>query len=252
MNAKRRIAFFNAVHIEVKNLINIIRKTGEPRESRPEATDRWYTDPRIDLAAQSGKSLYDEQQPEQLFDKGHLVRCEDPNWGTVAEARRANADTFHFTNCSPQAKDLKQGAHLWAGIESYILNNTKAEKGRVTVFTGPVLEADDPKYRYARVPKQFWKIIVREDRGQVHATALLADQSDMIRRLPERMAGERFDDTSEVAKIAQFQTSISNIEDITGLDFGSLKSYDTFQKGSEALGKERVKLGDFSEIKLEH
>jgi endonuclease G len=252
MNAKRRMAFFTAVNIEGKYLISIDRGTGEPRESRPEATERWYTDPRIDLAAQSDQSLYDKQQPEQLFDRGHLVRREDPNWGTAAEAKRANADTFHFTNCSPQAKDFNKGAHLWAGIENYILNNTKAERGRVTVFTGPVLEEDDPKYRYARVPKQFWKILVRVDRGQVHATALLADQSDMIRRLPERMAGERFDDTSEVAKIAQFQTSISNIEDITGLDFGALKNYDTFQKGPEALGKERVKLGDFSDIKLEH
>ena len=247
MNAKRRMAFFTAVNIDGSTLISVDRDTGEPRESEAEARERWYDDPRIDVDAQSDQSLYSNQQP-RVFDRGHLVRREDPNWGTPARAKRANADTFHFTNCALQEGDFNKGARLWLGIENYILDSARAEREKVIVFTGPVFEEDDPEYRYTKVPKQFWKILVRLDRGQLLASALLADQSDRIRSLPERLREERFDDTS---KVAEFQTSIRAIEEMTNLDFGSLKDHDTFRQGPEKLAKDRLKLSRFSDIMLE-
>jgi endonuclease G len=248
MNAKRRMAFFTAVNIDGSTLISVNRDTGEPRESEAEAGERWYEDPRINLDAQSDQSLYSNQQP-RVFDRGHLVRREDPNWGTPARAKRANADTFHFTNCALQEKGFNRGAQLWLGIEEYILDNARAEREKLVVFTGPIFEEHDPEYRYTKVPKQFWKIIARIDRGQLLASALLADQSDRIRSLPERFRGERFDDTS---KIAEFQTSIRAVEELTSLDFGSLREHDTFRQGPEALAIDnKVKLRRFSEIILE-
>jgi endonuclease G, mitochondrial len=247
MNAKRRMAFFTSVNIDGSTLISVNRDTGEPRESEAEARERWYNDSRIDSNAQSDQSLYNNQEPKRLFDRGHLVRREDPNWGTRSQAKRANADTFHFTNCALQASGFNQGAELWAGIEKYILDNAKAERERVVVFTGPVFEEDDQDYRYTKVPKQFWKILVRVEEGQLLATALLADQSDLIRRLPERLRGERFDD---ISKVAQFQTSISTIESLTDLDFGTLREYDTFKQGPETLGHEKVKVTGINDIKL--
>jgi endonuclease G, mitochondrial len=68
---------------------------------------------------------------------------------------------------------------------------------------------------------QFWKILVRVDDGQLLATALLADQSQRIGQLPERYRREAFDDISE---IVEYQTSVREIERITGLDFGSLRA----------------------------
>lgn len=246
MNAKRRMAFFTAVNIDGSTSISIDRDTGEPRESEAEAREKWYDDPRIDIDAQSDQSLYSNQRP-RVFDRGHLVRREDPNWGTPSRAKRANADTFHFTNSALQEKGFNQGAQLWLGIEKYVLDNARAEREKLIVFTGPVFEEDDPEYRYTKVPKQFWKILVRLDGGQLLASALLADQSDRIRGLPEHFREERFDDTS---RIAEFQTTISAIEELTNLDFGTLKEHDTFKQGPEKLAKDKLKLSRFSDILL--
>lgn len=228
MHAKRRLAFFTAANIDGATWININRETGEPREAA-EAREVWFDDPRIAAAAQCDQSLYDRQQPRRVFDRGHLVRRQDPTWGTAASAKRANADTFHFTNCTPQESRFNQSSEYWQGIEEYVLDNAKAERLRVSVFTGPVLADDDPQYRYVYVPKKFWKIVARVEDGALLATALLADQSDRIRQLPERLS-EGFDDTSTVQL---YQTTVREIERLTGLDFGSLRDHDTFQPGAE-------------------
>ncbi len=45
----------------------------------------------------------------QSFDKGHIVRREDVAWGTsYEELRRANGDTYHVTNCSPQIESFNR------------------------------------------------------------------------------------------------------------------------------------------------
>jgi endonuclease G len=245
INAKRRMAFFTAVNVDGSKWVWIDRDTGEPREES-EKVERWFEDPRIDLLAQSDQSLYDHQKPKRVFDRGHLVRRQDPNWGTANGAKKANADTFHFTNCTPQFWVFNEQAKYWAGIEDYVLDNSRAEHERVTVFTGPVFTNDDPNYRYVKVPKQFWKILVRVENDIVLATALLADQSSLFGKLPEGI--ERFDDTS---KISQYQTSVKVIEKITGLDFGSLRDSDTFQPGhGESLGK-RIEIKNFEDILLD-
>jgi endonuclease G, mitochondrial len=239
MSASRRMPFFTAVNIDGSKWIDIDRGTGEPREA--EAREIWFIDPRIDLSAQCNQNLYDNQQPQQVFDRGHLVRRQDPSWGTVNRAIRANADTFHFTNCAPQESAFNRRSQFWQEIENYILDNAKAENERVSVFTGPVFDDNDPQYRYVKVPMQFWKILVRMENGQLLATALLADQSPRIKRMPERL--ESFDDMS---KVAEYQVSVQEIERLTGLDFGNLRSHDTFNQGLES----RRKLEAFEDIKL--
>lgn len=44
----------------------------------------------------------------QAFDKGgHIVRRDNIAWGSTYQvALRANADSYHVTNCSPQAGGL--------------------------------------------------------------------------------------------------------------------------------------------------
>ena len=51
-------------------------------------------------------------QWSNLFDHGHLTRRMDPNWGTEEQAERANADTYHFTNCSPQHFRFNEATRL--------------------------------------------------------------------------------------------------------------------------------------------
>jgi endonuclease G, mitochondrial len=245
MNAKRRMAYFTAVNVDGSKSVSIDRDTGEPSEESEKA-ERWFEDPRIELSAQCDQSLYDHQKPKHIFDRGHLVRRQDPNWGTVNGAKKGNADTFHFTNCTPQFWLFNERAKYWAGLENYVLDNAKAEQERITVFTGPVFTDDDPDYRYVKVPKQFWKILVRVENDIILATALIADQSPLFGQLPEAL--ESFDDKS---KISQYQTSVKEIEKITGLNFGSLRDHDTFQPGlGESLG-DRIELKSFEDIKLD-
>ena len=245
MNKDRRMAFFTAINIDGSTWIRIDRDTGEPAER--EAREKWFIDPRIEASAQSEQSLYDNQRPIRVFDRGHLVRRQDPTWGTADRAKRANADSFHFTNCAPQEWTFNQQAKYWQGIENYILDNAKADRERIIVFTGPIFADDDPEYRSIKVPQKFWKIIVRVENGMLLSTAFLADQSQRITQLPERLR-EGFDDLS---KVKEYQTSITEIENLTGLDFGFLRDHDTYQDGGEGIADLKREIEKFEDIKLD-
>jgi endonuclease G len=241
LNKERRMALYTAVNIDGSKWVEIDRKTGEPSESA-ESGEIWFNDPRIEPLAQCDQKLYEKQKPH-IFDRGHLVRRQDPCWGTKNRAVKANADTFHFTNCTPQQFQFNQRSKYWQGIENYILDNAKAEGDKVSVFTGPVFGEDDEQFRYVRLPKQFWKILVRVDKGKLLATALLADQSELISHLPESF--------SDLSQVAQYHTSVKEIERLTGLDFGSLKDHDTYpQGGEEAIVTRRSIITSFHTIIL--
>jgi endonuclease G len=240
MNAKRRMAFYTACNIHGATWISINRDTGEPRESA-EAAEVWFEDERISPDAQCHQDLYDRQRP-RVFDRGHLVRRQDPSWGTVTRAQRANADTFHFTNCTPQQSQFNQKAKHWQGIERWILeDNAVADRERVTVFTGPVFAEDDPEYRYVRVPRAFWKIVAFVQGGELRATALRASQEKLLPgELPERRGGEA-EDLSDPTKVREYQSTVEEIERLTGLDFGPLRNHDTNKGGGgESRGRERL------------
>jgi endonuclease G len=245
VNRLRRMAFFTAVNINGATWIHIVRKTGRPREA--EARERWFNDPRIDQEAQCEQSLYDGQQPRRVFDRGHLVRRQDPAWGSPDRAQIANADTFHFTNCTPMESIFNQQSKHWQGIENYVLDNAKAENERVSVFTGPIFKVDDPDYRSIKIPQRFWKIIVRVENDELLATALMADQSERIPRVPELLE-EGFDDLSGVK---EYQISIPEIERLTGLNFGTLRDFDTFQPGPERMRESIRPIKDFDDVHLD-
>jgi endonuclease G, mitochondrial len=254
LNRKRRMANFTVVNIDGKRSRRVNRRTGQVAEAA-EASEVWYADPRVADDHQTNQLLYANQSPTRLFDRGHLVRREDPNWGSDTAAERANADTFHFTNCTPQARDFNQRAKYWQGIENYVLNNARAEKERITVITGSVFTDEDPEYRFVKVPRQFWKILVRVEDGELHATALLADQSAMLRHLPERygriaedlitvQVAESF---ADLGNVAEYQTTVAHIEQLTGLDFGELGDHDTAEDAGEAI---RGEIESYEAIRL--
>lgn len=169
-----------------------------------------------------------------MFQRGHLVRRMDPAWGSDSLALRADADTFHMTNCAPQigffnmgtARSLnlpktERGA-LWCAIENYVLRNAVDEKLRVCCFTGPVFDEDkDVPWREIEVPLRFWKIVVWPSSGALHSLAMIADQAAVLATLaglPENASrSEAFD---ALAKVDDFLTTVAAIEDLTKLDFG--------------------------------
>ena len=240
MNGERRLAFHTAVNIDGAAVVRIDRDTGEIKEVEvpddaegAEAYETWYDDQRIDADKRSDQSLYSSSALSD-FQRGHLVKRTDPSWGTANRAFKGQADTFHFTNCAPQHRGFNPNRKRWAGVEDWISKGSNDEDLRVTVFCGPVLRDDDPKFDYILVPREFWKVIVRVEDGELLATAILADQSDLLG------GGESASGAEDLPPFPthlpkDYQVTIAEIEELTGLDFGTLREHDTFTDGSESI-----------------
>ncbi|HEY4533843.1 MAG TPA: DNA/RNA non-specific endonuclease, partial [Fusobacterium sp.] len=130
-------------------------------------------------------------------------------------AIKANEDTFYFTNSTPQHKNLNQ--KTWLELEDYIFRNAVNNKLKISVFSGPVFRDDDMIYRQKyKIPAEFWKVVVMvKENGELSATAYLQTQKNMIVNL-EFAYGE----------YKTYQVPVSNIEKLTGLDFGTLSKFD--------------------------
>lgn len=201
MQRTRRLALYTAVNVD-----------GQLSQSPKRDRDKWYFDPRLDRSEQTGDELYADND----FDRGHLVRRLDPAWGTDNVARAANDDTFHFTNCSPQHKKFNQGASLWAGLEDYLLDTAKAERLRLTVFTGPAFTARDPDFQGILIPLAFWKIpVFRRPDGSLSASAYMISQHELVE-----------DILREAFTPATFQVPVRRVSELTGLDFAHLFDWD--------------------------
>ncbi|MDZ4801870.1 MAG: DNA/RNA non-specific endonuclease [Bryobacteraceae bacterium] len=197
MHRQRQLALYAVVNIDGKHVVEEHR-SGDP----------WQLDPRLAGDLQVGQSYY----AGTPLDRGHMVRRIDPVWGD--NFKQAELDTFHYPNSCPQHKNLNR--KTWNDLEDYIYFHLKSDKQRVTVFTGPVLAADDPVFHGRKLPREFWKIIAfRLPDGNLSATAYILSQEDMIRGL-EFVFGE----------FRTYQVPVALIEKKTRLDFGSLRKHD--------------------------
>lgn len=166
MSATRRLPIVTAVNIDGEKKKSLKRK------------DAWGFDPRIPNAAQVGhKAFYGPA----AFDKGHMVRREDPGWGdTIEEARQGEEDSFVYTNAVPQMPQLNQ--KVWLSLEDYVLQSARTHGFRVSVFTGPVLRDGDPTFEDIAVPVDFWKVIAMidsDDQGLVVSAYMLSQEGMM-------------------------------------------------------------------------
>ena len=204
MSKSRKLPFFTAVNIDGSQL-KLLERT----------RDAWYYDPRIEKEFQYGPDLYFNND----LDRGHLVRRLDPVWGP--NFKDANEDTFHFTNCSPQHKNLNQ--KTWLELEDYILKNADVYDLKVNVFTGPVFNNNDLIYRGKYlIPSEFWKVVTiikNDDKKSISATAYLQTQKQLIENL-KFVFGE----------FKTYQVQIKKIETFTGLNFGNLRNFDPLSK----------------------
>lgn len=194
MRGDRRLPFFTAVNIDGNKLFNF-----------PRSRDVWFLDGRLDNTLQAGEALY-EGNP---LDRGHLVRRLDPAWGdTRQEAKEAELDTFVFTNCAPQHSALNQ--RTWLALEEYILGNANTRDFKASIFSGPVLDDDDRRYRGVGLPRAFWKVavMVNDATGSLSATGYLLSQAGLVRGLEFVYGPYR-----------SYQVPLSLIEGKTGLNF---------------------------------
>ncbi|BDM69083.1 hypothetical protein HEK616_25700 [Streptomyces nigrescens] len=208
----RRLAAATGVCVDGRLLLEHV-----PREGG------WRFDPRLPEDLQAGDPVYRDNS----LDKGHLVRRLDPVWGEAAEAARANADTFHYTNAAPQADVFNQGKKLWAGLEDHLLDHAATQDRKLAVLTGPVLHDSDPPYRGIQVPLRFWKVAAFLRDGALAATAYVLDQSpDLTRDADRALAGAVPGAPPPLGAYRTFQVPVSDIAELTSLDLGPLPAVD--------------------------
>lgn len=225
LSRKRKFPFFTAVNIDSKAFLEIKRNSLFPGGS-----DRWERDDRA-RDFQWGAELYSGS--DSNFDKGHLVKREDPQWGDLATAAESARSTFFYSNCVPQVAELNR--QEWRNLEDYILKKESAPNQlRVSVFTGPVLSDNDPvfvnavKGQEVQIPVLFWKVIYFSGDGKtLNRVAFLMGQENLLkeRRIVRSREGELevavpkptfFDDFEDAAT---YQVNIDVVEQLTGLTF---------------------------------
>ncbi|GLR94000.1 endonuclease G [Bradyrhizobium liaoningense] len=226
IHQKRRIALFTASNVvatpELKK-----PEAGKDYSRRglsglgPNDQEKWFPDPRIDARFQLPDVFYNKDR--KAFDKGHIVRRDDVAWGkTYDELRRANGDTYHVTNCSPQVKEFNRsnlGDANWGDLENNVLSEAASE--RLCVFAGPVLTDNDRVFTgvgdgatvlKARIPEKFWKIVV----------ARTADGCATFGFMLEQDLSDVEWEYTPSDELVPFMYPISDITDMTGVRFGSI------------------------------
>ena len=249
MSKTRRFAFYTAVNIDGTKWRDNPRKGSWKRDNR--------------IKEQFGDELY--TAPKSDFDKGHLVRREDPEWGNDTEAVEAGKNTFMYPNCVPQHKKLNQ--EIWEELENNVLHKgAVGQQLKISVFTGPVLSDNDGvfvtkvKDQEVKIPNLFWKVItwVKSD-GKTYAVGFVQSQEKfliedgIIKKLfvpgIHRLRELSDEDIFEHLKFKDgktYQVRIGEIEKLTGLKFDwpeVIKPYDKIEPAlitGEKKGKEMM------------
>jgi len=200
MSRVRRLAYLTAVNVDGSSLVDLRRRN-----------TRWRLDPRLPGNLQIDNRCY----KRNALDRGHLVRRLTPVWGSDAEARLAEEDTFHYTNCAPQHKDLNQRS--WLDLEDYILERVDWGNIRASIFTGPVFRPDDMIYRDEyQIPAEYWKVAAAlDERGRLTAAGYLQTQKRLIANLEAAFGDYK-----------TYRVPVSLIAELTDLDFGPLVAAD--------------------------
>jgi endonuclease G len=220
MSASRKLAWFSATNIDGATSVSLSRTDRDPNHpetsdiAEPLAADVWWFDGRIPSADQVGATIYDGTD----FDFGHLTRRLDPVWGDPVSTRVANDDTFHLTNCAPQAHALNTGT--WAQLEDAVLAAARDHKLKFIVITGPVLNPADPVIREVQIPLSFWKVVGYLDGANLTAMGFLQSQADLVTKIGQAAH------LTELDKAEQWHVPISDIVGLTTLDFGPLEAAD--------------------------
>ncbi|HZV69831.1 MAG TPA: DNA/RNA non-specific endonuclease [Saprospiraceae bacterium] len=246
MSKSRRLPFFTAVNID-GNLWQNNNRKGD-----------FQDDPRIKSDEQFGKSLYSAAKSD--FDRGHLVRREDPEWGTPALSKQAGENTFWFTNCAPQHKDLNQ--KIWAELEANILHLGADEQNlKVNVFTGPVLAKTDGIFvtliagKEVQIPNLFWKVVVwTKSNGKAYAVGFLMSQEKFLIKYGiikkqfianakslNKIKDEDIFEHLEFKDGKTYQVRIEEIEKVSGLKFNWPGVIKPFKAAPKVIRGIRVK-----------
>lgn len=199
---------------------------------------KFIFDTRVSDEFQVGDALYSDNR----LDRGHIARRADLLWGNLVEARRANKDSFIFTNITPQMDNFNQSSQggLWGKLEDAVFDDADVENLRVSVFGGPVFRDDDRVFRDVKIPRAFFKVLAYVEDGKLQAKAFLLTQNlDELELL-------------ELNEFKVFQVMLSEVEQRCGFTFpASLKAGDSFAEHLDSVPEamaERVPLRSLDDI----
>lgn len=218
---------FSTIQHSIRKMpyVSAINVDGDPnkRLDKTKRVDKWLRDNRIDYEAQLDENFYTNSG----FDRGHMSRREDANWGNSAGEAKLFADmTCRHTNACPQVPTLNQSKRsgLWGRLEIMILEE-RLDNAKISVFNGPLFSEDDPIFKGVQVPMSFWKIVLwKDDAGQLKATGFKLSQKALV----DDINFESLDFDKDVTFI-EYQVSIERLQELTDLDFSQLIPFDTYK-----------------------
>jgi endonuclease G len=221
MSRSRRFAYWVAWNIDGGSLQKLNRNNIKFRK-----------DPKLPDDVQVGDELYRNNS----LDRGHLARRADLLWGTPAEARKANTDSFFFTNITPQHQAFNQSSAsgIWGALEDAIFADVDVENLKVAVMGGPIFSTTDPVYRSIQLPKQFWKTIYFREAGNpaIQVKGYVLTQADLLNQI----------EVLELPEFSVFEVPISKIVEMTGLSLHPGSEVQPLVRGRRGRGREAVEL----------
>lgn len=155
---------------------------------------------------------------------------------------------MHVTNTAPQMQAFN--SPIWLALEDYALGHAKEDEMKISVFTGPYFDDDDPEMYGVRIPLAFWKVIafIHDDTGKLCATGYEMNQEQSLQPEEEFVFGGF---TSPQLGIAT-QVPIRSIEVRSGISFGRLGTVDPLAGDDEGVadGRSRAPLGTLEQIRF--
>jgi endonuclease G len=194
LNRTRRFAFWVGWNIDGGNIKKVSRKGMT-----------FILDPAIPQEFQVGEEVYGGNR----LDRGHIARRADLLWGNLEEAKRANKDSFFFTNIAPQMDDFNQSGKggLWGRLEDAVFQDTDVQDLKLSLFGGPVFHEDDRQFKGVKLPREYWKIMIFIEDNKLKAKGFMLTQNlDVLEVL-------------ELDKFRVYQVALKEIETRCGLIF---------------------------------
>ncbi|MGM9992278.1 MAG: DNA/RNA non-specific endonuclease [Candidatus Bruticola sp.] len=210
MNKERKQCFYAICNIDGR----------ASRAVKREGT--WTLDGRIPRKYQLGDEAYGGNN----IDRGHMVRRLDPCWGS--NAKLAGEDTFSYCNSALQHGGLNKKE--WLRLEDHVLNSARGSGQKITVITGPIFAADDPKFNNkgamkeeVQIPLQFFKTVIWNEKGSLKSASFILSQKDIIEGdsslfKAKKNKGKGFDP----GEFKVYQVPQKEVERLTDLHFGNI------------------------------
>ncbi|KAB1155309.1 trypsin-like serine protease [Tenacibaculum aiptasiae] len=217
-------------------LISCINVDGDEdkRKDFTDRYDRWIRDNRIDFDCQLDNKFYTKSG----FDRGHMSRREDANWGETPSEAKRNADlTCVHTNACPQVPELNRSNRggIWGKLEKLVLEygakKENGKTGKISVFNGPIFKNTDPIYKGVKIPMEYFKIVIwLSDNDEIKATAFKLSQADLVGNIDFEDLG-----IDQDVKFKEYQCSLSELQKLTNIDFEDIKEFDTYKGNKKTI-----------------